>query len=163
MFARLNAIVVEYSSLSDAITTYRKGTLSVGEKQMLAASVERVNKASFKLDRLASQPFVPTHFASRSWDASQRIPQHPIASVVEHHPMKPQSVRTTTGVTCQRCGTTDTPEWRRGPDGLRTLCNACGLFHAKLVKRDGPEKAAVALKNPQTIHNKRGRKKKVVS
>ncbi|KAH7243828.1 hypothetical protein B0J15DRAFT_515481 [Fusarium solani] len=25
----------------------------------------------------------------------------------------------------------DTPEWRRGPDGARTLCNACGLRYAK--------------------------------
>ncbi|PKI84393.1 hypothetical protein MVES_001783 [Malassezia vespertilionis] len=29
----------------------------------------------------------------------------------------------------------DTPEWRRGPDGARTLCNACGLHFAKLVRR----------------------------
>lgn len=25
---------------------------------------------------------------------------------------------------CHSCNTTDTPEWRRGPDGSRTLCNA---------------------------------------
>lgn len=38
---------------------------------------------------------------------------------------------------CQRCGTTGTPEWRRGPNGPHTLCNACGLFYAKLVKKNG--------------------------
>ncbi|KAH7063650.1 hypothetical protein B0J12DRAFT_540295, partial [Macrophomina phaseolina] len=27
---------------------------------------------------------------------------------------------------CSRCGRTDSPEWRRGPDGPKTLCNACG-------------------------------------
>ncbi|KAH7025487.1 hypothetical protein BKA57DRAFT_480341 [Linnemannia elongata] len=26
---------------------------------------------------------------------------------------------------CLSCDTSDTPEWRRGPDGARTLCNAC--------------------------------------
>lgn len=26
---------------------------------------------------------------------------------------------------CRSCGTSETPEWRRGPDGARTLCNAC--------------------------------------
>jgi hypothetical protein len=26
----------------------------------------------------------------------------------------------------------ETPEWRRGPLGPRTLCNACGLIYAKL-------------------------------
>lgn len=28
---------------------------------------------------------------------------------------------------CHACGINETPEWRRGPDGARTLCNACGL------------------------------------
>ena len=36
---------------------------------------------------------------------------------------------------CHSCGNIDTPEWRRGPDGARTLCNACGLHFAKLVRR----------------------------
>ncbi|ORY97435.1 hypothetical protein BCR43DRAFT_239362 [Syncephalastrum racemosum] len=28
---------------------------------------------------------------------------------------------------CYSCHSTETPEWRRGPLGPRTLCNACGL------------------------------------
>ncbi|KAI8912626.1 GATA zinc finger-domain-containing protein [Gorgonomyces haynaldii] len=28
---------------------------------------------------------------------------------------------------CQVCGATETPQWRRGPSGKRTLCNACGV------------------------------------
>jgi hypothetical protein len=28
---------------------------------------------------------------------------------------------------CHCCNRAETPEWRRGPDGARTLCNACGL------------------------------------
>ncbi|KAI9280142.1 GATA zinc finger-domain-containing protein [Umbelopsis sp. AD052] len=35
---------------------------------------------------------------------------------------------------CHSCNVTETPEWRRGPDGARTLCNACGLHYAKLTK-----------------------------
>jgi transcription elongation factor Elf1 len=27
---------------------------------------------------------------------------------------------------CKECGTTDSPEWRKGPQGSKTLCNACG-------------------------------------
>eukprot|EP01101_Sappina_pedata_P010006 TRINITY_DN6196_c0_g1_i1.p1 TRINITY_DN6196_c0_g1~~TRINITY_DN6196_c0_g1_i1.p1 ORF type:complete len:262 (+),score=82.55 TRINITY_DN6196_c0_g1_i1:57-788(+) len=38
--------------------------------------------------------------------------------------------------TCLFCGTTTTPEWRRGPDGQRSLCNACGLRFANLLKRE---------------------------
>lgn len=41
--------------------------------------------------------------------------------------------------TCLGCKATSTPEWRRGPMGPRTLCNACGLVYAKLIKRRGRE------------------------
>jgi hypothetical protein len=37
---------------------------------------------------------------------------------------------------CRFCHTTETPEWRRGPDGDHTLCNACGLHYAKTLKRE---------------------------
>ncbi|KAJ5244966.1 Zinc finger NHR/GATA-type [Penicillium chrysogenum] len=40
-------------------------------------------------------------------------------------------------VRCHSCNRTETPEWRRGPDGARTLCNACGLHHAKLTRKMG--------------------------
>ncbi|KZP00335.1 hypothetical protein CALVIDRAFT_270767 [Calocera viscosa TUFC12733] len=35
---------------------------------------------------------------------------------------------------CASCGISETPEWRKGPDGARTLCNACGLHFAKLSR-----------------------------
>lgn len=59
---------------------------------------------------------------------------------------------------CHRCGTTETPEWRRGPNGLRTLCNACGLFHAKLVKRKGAALAAEEVLNNKVCKGKNGRR-----
>ncbi|RDW94183.1 GATA transcription factor LreB [Aspergillus mulundensis] len=36
---------------------------------------------------------------------------------------------------CADCGTSDSPEWRKGPEGPKTLCNACGLRWAKMEKR----------------------------
>ncbi|KAL4896736.1 hypothetical protein BDV59DRAFT_112776 [Aspergillus ambiguus] len=36
---------------------------------------------------------------------------------------------------CTDCGTSDSPEWRKGPDGPKTLCNACGLRWAKKEKK----------------------------
>ena len=36
---------------------------------------------------------------------------------------------------CTDCGTLDSPEWRRGPQGPKTLCNACGLRWAKKEKK----------------------------
>ncbi|CEJ61882.1 Putative GATA-type sexual development transcription factor NsdD [Penicillium brasilianum] len=38
---------------------------------------------------------------------------------------------------CHSCNRSETPEWRRGPDGARTLCNACGLHYAKVSRRIG--------------------------
>ncbi|KAI7898221.1 GATA zinc finger-domain-containing protein [Cokeromyces recurvatus] len=43
--------------------------------------------------------------------------------------------RSLNGQRCHSCNTTETPEWRRGPDGARTLCNACGLHYSKLLKK----------------------------
>ncbi|WFC94339.1 hypothetical protein MBRA1_000969 [Malassezia brasiliensis] len=32
---------------------------------------------------------------------------------------------------CSSCGKSNSPEWRRGPSGHKTLCNACGLRYAR--------------------------------
>ncbi|VEU20678.1 DEKNAAC101604 [Brettanomyces naardenensis] len=42
---------------------------------------------------------------------------------------------------CLQCGSESTPEWRKGPGSVPTLCNACGLFHNKLVRKVGREAA----------------------
>ncbi|KAG0734520.1 hypothetical protein G6F23_012321 [Rhizopus arrhizus] len=36
---------------------------------------------------------------------------------------------------CQSCGTQSSPEWRRGPSGHKTLCNACGLRYSRSMAR----------------------------
>ncbi|KAI8817192.1 uncharacterized protein EV422DRAFT_542800 [Fimicolochytrium jonesii] len=38
------------------------------------------------------------------------------------------------GPQCAQCGTHISPEWRKGPDNQRNLCNACGLRYAKSVR-----------------------------
>ncbi|KAJ2708027.1 hypothetical protein H4R19_004845 [Coemansia spiralis] len=37
--------------------------------------------------------------------------------------------------TCKSCGTDSSPEWRKGPTGHKTLCNACGLRYARSISR----------------------------
>ncbi|KAI9283130.1 hypothetical protein BY458DRAFT_495518 [Sporodiniella umbellata] len=41
---------------------------------------------------------------------------------------------------CQSCQSSETPEWRKGPLGPRTLCNACGLIWTKLRKQEKEKK-----------------------
>jgi len=36
---------------------------------------------------------------------------------------------------CTDCGTVESPEWRKGPFGPKTLCNACGLRWAKKSRK----------------------------
>ncbi|KAI8913110.1 hypothetical protein DFJ77DRAFT_466811 [Powellomyces hirtus] len=36
---------------------------------------------------------------------------------------------------CESCLTTESPEWRKGPSGLKTLCNACGLRYSRSVAK----------------------------
>ncbi|CAB4429682.1 unnamed protein product [Rhizophagus irregularis] len=38
---------------------------------------------------------------------------------------------------CHHCQRKDSPEWRKGPDGPKTLCNACGLRYAKQMNAQG--------------------------
>ncbi|GAK67929.1 uncharacterized protein PAN0_026c6159 [Moesziomyces antarcticus] len=45
---------------------------------------------------------------------------------------------------CLGCQAKETPEWRKGPMGPRTLCNACGLLYAKISKRKLQEAEAAA-------------------
>ncbi|KAI8336217.1 hypothetical protein BC941DRAFT_503135 [Chlamydoabsidia padenii] len=47
-----------------------------------------------------------------------------------------RSKRSMIGQQCHSCHTSETPEWRRGPDGARTLCNACGLHYSKLLRKE---------------------------
>lgn len=42
-------------------------------------------------------------------------------------PKKPDSVITLAPRRCSHCGVQKTPQWRTGPNGPKTLCNACGV------------------------------------
>lgn len=38
-------------------------------------------------------------------------------------------------VSCAQCGTKKTPCWRKGPEGNRTLCNACGIRWKRMMRK----------------------------
>ncbi|GAA5887506.1 hypothetical protein JCM5296_002598 [Sporobolomyces johnsonii] len=48
---------------------------------------------------------------------------------------------------CAVCKITETPEWRKGPAGIRSLCNGCGLLAAKRAK----EREAKGYAHPSSI------------
>jgi hypothetical protein len=40
------------------------------------------------------------------------------------------------GQGCLECGATQTPVWRTGPRGPKTLCNRCGVRYSKMCRRN---------------------------
>jgi CCR4-NOT transcriptional regulation complex NOT5 subunit len=46
--------------------------------------------------------------------------------------------RRKTPKSCRRCNVQETPKWRHGPDGTRSLCNVCGLIYEKRKSRGAP-------------------------
>ncbi|GAA5825820.1 hypothetical protein JCM11251_000014 [Rhodosporidiobolus azoricus] len=58
---------------------------------------------------------------------------------------------------CESCGTVNSPEWRKGPTGAKSLCNACGLRYARSVARQ--KKQAEAAANGGVAAKGKGKKK----
>ncbi|KAE9395386.1 white collar photoreceptors-like protein [Gymnopus androsaceus JB14] len=55
---------------------------------------------------------------------------------------KLKKIHSTEQYVCVTCGRTDSPEWRKGPLGPKTLCNACGLRWAKQMRK--PDDASMS-------------------
>jgi hypothetical protein len=55
---------------------------------------------------------------------NQQFPWKQPSNKVSREPLKQTS---NIGRKCHHCGADNTPQWRAGPDGPKTLCNACGV------------------------------------
>lgn len=51
----------------------------------------------------------------------------PVAPEATEEPLK----------SCRDCGRTKTNQWRSGPEGMSTLCNACGMRYTRRLKKHG--------------------------
>uniref|UniRef100_A0A0E0M8C9 GATA-type domain-containing protein n=1 Tax=Oryza punctata TaxID=4537 RepID=A0A0E0M8C9_ORYPU len=77
-----------------------------------------------------------------------------VAAVVQNRTTKAAAAE---GLQCRHCGTAETTQWRHGPEGHRTLCNACGLRYrsGKLVPEYRPLKSPTF--SPELHSNKHRR------
>lgn len=66
----------------------------------------------------------PPPFSSMSYSSTSSIP-----------PKRVRKRKDEAEQSCLSCSATETPEWRKGPTGPRTLCNACGLLFAKQCRK----------------------------
>ncbi|KAK4047820.1 hypothetical protein OIV83_005163 [Microbotryomycetes sp. JL201] len=62
-----------------------------------------------------------------------------------------RSSKSNGGRGCANCGKMDSPEWRAGPTGQKTLCNACGLRWAKSQRQASEATVAVSQQSPPSI------------
>jgi len=86
----------------------------------------------------------PSHTSARRQPSlskqveQQQQQQQAEAGEFSHNPHKrayKHSPPPTANKQCTSCGTSTTPEWRSGPTGPKTLCNACGLQYSKAQKQ----------------------------
>ncbi|EXJ83480.1 hypothetical protein A1O1_07103 [Capronia coronata CBS 617.96] len=68
-------------------------------------------------------------------DAGIQIPLEKAESRYAYSDKRQKKVKSADEYVCTDCGTLDSPEWRKGPNGPKTLCNACGLRWAKREKK----------------------------
>ncbi|KAF8077788.1 white collar 2 type of transcription factor [Lyophyllum atratum] len=87
-------------------------------------------------DALVGSPSDSTLYDGTNYPPSVQAPN---AEEDEEGSKRKKLKKTTVGeqYVCITCGRTDSPEWRKGPLGPKTLCNACGLRWAKQTRGGG--------------------------
>lgn len=94
-------------------------------------------------DELKTTHCTSWQFELRQMEKSNRLLSDELASLLSNK--KKRKRRKGAGNQqrdCANCHTRVTPEWRRGPSGMRDLCNSCGLRWAKQVGRGGSDQNA---------------------
>lgn len=98
-------------------------------------SIESTKELSTWPTSITAQLVTNTHRRSLTFES--RFPNGAISSNTKRIKKKTNGKKSRHFSSCTNCKTRETPEWRRGPNGQRSLCNACGLFFSKLTRRYG--------------------------
>eukprot|EP01133_Synstelium_polycarpum_P015522 gene15522-18436_t len=119
--------------LADSKSSYYTSP-PIGSSNSNSGSSKLTNSLKFSdYDQMTSQShsgsIYPSHGGYTYYDSYP----HPPAK--KTHRRRPANIDKST-LYCHNCGTKTTPEWRRGPSGPATLCNACGLAFAKKQREE---------------------------
>ncbi|XP_059644705.1 GATA transcription factor 12-like [Cornus florida] len=112
------------TSSSETTQEIRRKTTSAGNHSpAFLIDVSVPGKARSKRPRAA-----PCDWSSRLLLLSPATPP-PSSAAINKYASKttPSRASETTGRRCLHCGSEKTPQWRAGPMGPKTLCNACGV------------------------------------
>jgi hypothetical protein len=141
------------SQLSSKMQT--DGELSAVERSILEAHVALLQTKVFQLHGQLLVPMTANmspDFSPRKPHAVVRMPatarrnscsppSSPPASA-SGSPQRRRTKRMFNNKACQHCDTQFTSQWRTGPSGPSTLCNACGIRYARQVRQDRAREAA---------------------
>ncbi|XWS33821.1 hypothetical protein CRYUN_Cryun22dG0115800 [Craigia yunnanensis] len=112
-----------------------KRTRTGGRVWSLVASPSLTESSSSSMSSTSSSPSSPWFFPPNSVSASTFELSESLSvekPLVKKHRERPATDSTSGNGTqptrrCSHCGVTKTPQWRAGPMGAKTLCNACGV------------------------------------
>ena len=122
-------------SITDKMARY-EGSSHVDSIEMFTGLRYREGERSHGISTGGTSPALIRGDAGIDIPADKTDPRYAGASYLDK---KPKKVKSADEYVCTDCGTLDSPEWRRGPSGPKTLCNACGLRWAKREKKkSGP-------------------------
>lgn len=120
-------------SITDKMARY-EGSSHVDSIEMFTGLRYREGERAHGISTGGTSPALIRGDAGIDIPADKTDPRYAGAGYLDK---KPKKVKSADEYVCTDCGTLDSPEWRRGPSGPKTLCNACGLRWAKKEKKKG--------------------------
>ena len=118
-------------SITDKMARY-EGASHVDSIEMLTGLRYREGERAHGISTGGTSPALIRGDAGIDIPADKTDPRYAGSSYLDK---KAKKIKTAEEYVCTDCGTLDSPEWRRGPSGPKTLCNACGLRWAKKEKK----------------------------
>jgi len=119
-------------SITDKMARY-EGSSHVDSIEMFTGLRYREGERAHGISTGATSPALIRGDAGIDIPADKSDPRH--ISSMGYLDKKPKRLKSADEYVCTDCGTLDSPEWRKGPMGPKTLCNACGLRWAKREKK----------------------------
>jgi PAS domain S-box-containing protein len=118
-------------SITDKMARY-EGSSHVDNIEMITGLRYSAGERSHGISTGGASPALIRGDAGIDIPADKSDPRYNTGAFLDKRPKK---VKSADEYVCTDCGTLDSPEWRKGPNGPKTLCNACGLRWAKKEKK----------------------------
>jgi hypothetical protein len=113
------------------------------ENKLMVACLHRVQLLQAQMNR--------THEYPRSFELQTIVPVetqiHPLTQRELEQPSpysiikRKRKASVSVDRQCEKCSRTNTRQWRKGPNGPSTLCNACGLHYLGKLKKEAQKKS----------------------